>query len=128
VASPQDSVPPAQFPNVPPPDMSGTAAQTRIIAKEVVQAVESSLNDVKTNIAEIKSDIKTIKDHRWTDFMWHIAALVACFAVIATAIVTSYFRLEDKIATLSTSNTRLETRLDDLIQRIPPIPTSVPRR
>jgi hypothetical protein len=105
-----------------------TAAQTRIIAKEVVQAVENSLNDVKSSIDEIKADIKTIKDHRWTDFMWHIAALVAAFLVVGTMITSTYFRLEDKILTLSTSNARLETRLDDLIQRIPPNPTPAPRR
>jgi hypothetical protein len=127
VASPQDSVPPGQFPNVPPPDMSAAAAQTRIIAKEVVQAVELSLNDVKTSVGEIKIDIKTIRDNRWRDFMWHIAALVAAFFVFGTMLVMAYFRLEDKIALLSISNTRLETKLDDLIARIPPVVTP-PRR
>jgi len=128
VASSQDAEPPRQFPNVPPPDMSVAAAQTRLIAKEVVQAVEFSVHDLKTGVEEIKGDVRTIKDHRWTDFMWHLAALIAALVIIGTGMVSAYFRLEDKIAALSTASTRIETKLDDLLARIPPVQPPAPRR
>ncbi len=109
MASSQDAEPPRQFPNVPPPDMSVAAAQTRLIAKEVVQAVEFSVHDL-------------------TDFMWHLAALIAALVIIGTGMVSAYFRLEDKIAALSTASTRIETKLDDLLARIPPVQPPAPRR
>ena len=71
--------------------------------------------------------MKTIKDNRFTDMLWHIGALVVTAFALGTMMITAYFRLQDKMDDLSTKLTRVETRLDDLLQRIPPIPES-PRR
>jgi hypothetical protein len=104
--------------------MSAAAAQTRLIAKEVVQAVEFSVNDIKIAVGDIKNDIKVIKDQRWTDFMWHLATLIAAVLAIGAAIISIYFRLEDKISAISTTSTRIETKLEVLLA---PVQTTLPR-
>jgi hypothetical protein len=102
--------------NVPPPE--GPAfAQARII-----------VDAVKESVAELKSDVKEIKGHRHTDFVWIIGVLAAGFLVLLGAMATAYLRLDDKVSELSKSQTRIETRLEDLIARIPPTQTPVPKK
>lgn len=112
----QDSGPPQVIANVAPVDMAG-AAHARIIVEAV-----------KESVAELKADVREIKTHRFTDLLWHITAFAAGFVILASMMIAAYFKIEDKIHTLSTSNTRIETKLEDLLQRIPPIPTLPPGR
>jgi hypothetical protein len=116
----QEGVPPSSVANV-TPDISATVGQTRLIAKEVVQAVEVA-------VVELKADVREIKGHRITDLFWHIGAFTGIFILLAGAMIAAYLKLEDKISTLSTAATRIETKLDDLIARIPPIQTQPPQR
>jgi hypothetical protein len=80
-----------------------------------VEALENS-------ISEIKYDIKDIKSFRWTDFLWHIGVLIAFGVGFGVALITVYFRLEDRISALSTASTRIETKLEDLLARVPHVP------
>jgi hypothetical protein len=102
--------------NIAPPDLAG-AAQTRLI-----------VDAVKASVGILEGDVKAIRDYRYTDLLLHIGAFAGGIIIVVTMMVTAYFRLDDKIAALSTSNTRIETKLDDLLARIPPIPTPPPRR
>jgi len=78
---------------------------------------------VKETVSELKADVRIIKDHRFTDMLWHLGALVATALVLGGMMVAAYFKIQDKMDELSTSSTKVETKLEDLLQRIPPLPT-----
>lgn len=99
------------------PDMTAATAQARV----VVEAVNDS-------ISELKQDVREIKGYRFTDLVLHISALAAGFVLLAGMMIAAYFKLEDKISALSTKSTRIETKLEDLLARIPPVPSPPPRR
>lgn len=107
----QDSEPPASMANVTPLDVGGVSGHTRIL-----------IDAVKENIADLKTDVKDIKNHRFNDLLWHIAGLVGLAVVLGGMMIAAYFRLDDKISSLSTLSTRIETKLDDLAGRMPPPP------
>jgi len=110
----QEPQPPQSLPSVNPSDLGG-AGQTRLI-----------IEAVKETVSELKSDVRTIKDHRFADMLWHIGALVAALVVLGGMMIATYFKIEDRLQELSTSSTRMETKLEDLLQRIPPVPTAPP--
>jgi hypothetical protein len=93
-------VPPKEMANVIPMD-TAAVGQTRLI-----------VDAVKESVAELKVDVKEIKGHRHTDFVWIIGVLAAGFLVLLGAMTTGYLRLDDKVSELSKSQTRIETRLD----------------
>jgi hypothetical protein len=97
--------------NVTPLDVGGVSGHTRIL-----------IDAVKENIADLKMDVKDIKSHRFSDLLWHITGLVGVAVVLGSMLIAAYFRLDDKISSLSTQSTRIETKLDDIIARIPPAP------
>nr|AWM05765.1 hypothetical protein CIT39_04360 [Bradyrhizobium symbiodeficiens] len=64
-----------------------------------------------------------------------IKLAIAGFATVLFAFAGGYLLIDSKLAKLSekldafaVSNAKIETKLDDLIARIPPVPTSPPRR
>jgi hypothetical protein len=77
-----------------------------------IKALEDSIN-------EIKYDVKDVKAHRLIDFLWHAGALIA----FGTFVIALYFWLDDKVSAISTTSARLETKLEDLLERLPPVPT-----
>ena len=109
-------VPPKEMANVIPLD-SAAVGQTRMI-----------VDAVKESVAELKADVKDIKGHRHTDFVWIIGVFATGFLVLLGAMATAYLRLDDKVSELSKSQTRMETRLEDLIARIPPAQTPLPKK
>jgi len=40
--------------------------------------------------------------------------------------IAAYFKIDDKISDISKASTRIETKLDDLVQRIPPVQAPAP--
>jgi len=108
--------PPKSMANVAPAEMAG-AAHTRIL-----------IDAVKESVADLKSDVKDIKSHRFADLLWHIAGLVGLAIILGGMMSAAYFKLEEKISNLSIASTRVETKLDDLIARIPPVPTPPPKK
>jgi hypothetical protein len=89
------------------------------------QAVVKSLED---SIAEIKTDIRELKNHRHSDFVYLITVFAAGFLLLSGAIGTVYFRLDDKIDRLTQTGIRVDTKLEDLLQRIPPVVAPAPKR
>jgi len=116
------------LPNVNPPEVAGTG-QTRLI-----------IEAVKETVAELKGEVRSIRDNRFTDMMWHVGALAAGVILLGGMMIAAYFKIEDKIEAVSDSangkfeamsnaSTRVETKLEDLLQRIPPVtPPSGPAR
>lgn len=113
----QESVPPKDMANVAPVDMGGVAGQTRII-----------VDAVKETVSELKADVKEIKNYRHSDFLWHLGLVGSAFFLLSGILATVYFKIEDKMHALSIASTRVETKLEDLLRRIPPMPTPVPKR
>jgi hypothetical protein len=109
---------PQSLPNVNPTDI-GVAGQTRVI-----------VDAVKETVAELKADVRNIRDHRFTDMMWHIGALTAGVILLGGMMITLYFKIEDKIEAISNESTKVETKLEDLLQRVPPgeAPSTAPTR
>ena len=108
---------PRQFASVPPPDIAAGTGQLRLI------------------VQELKDDIRDIKSHRHSDFVFHITVLAAGFLILAGMLIFGYFKLDDritksddKINNLITAVTRSDTKLEDLLQRIPPAQTPVPKK
>jgi hypothetical protein len=108
VANYQEAGPPIDTANVTPLD-AGTA-QTR----QIVEAVKAS-------VSELKQDVRDIKNYRYTDLLLHVGAFAGGIVLVVGMMVAAYFKLDDKISSVSTSNTRIETKLEDLLARIPPI-------
>jgi hypothetical protein len=111
----QEATPPTNMANVTPMD-SGTA-QTR----QIVEAVKAS-------VSGLASDVKEIRNYRYTDLLLHIGAFAGGIIIVVTLVLNVYSRLDDKIQNLSTTSTRVDTKLEDLLQRIPPVPTSPARK
>jgi hypothetical protein len=111
-----DSEIPRQFPNVPPPDVAGSG-QTRLL----ISAIEGALKD-------LKDDVKDIKSHRHSDFVFHISLLGAGFILLAGMLIAGYFKLDDRISKIEDASTRIDTKLEDLLARIPPVQAPIPRR
>jgi hypothetical protein len=127
VPNEQDVGPPQQLPNV-PPDVSVAAGQARLLIKAVENAVE-----------ELKKDVREIKSHQRTDLVNNAKMFAAGFLILAGMLIYGYFRLDDRltkmneildsrITTLNNIAIRVDTKLEDLLQRIPPVPTPPARR
>jgi archaellum component FlaC len=108
--------PPGRLANV-PPDISSGAAHTRIV------------------VQEIKDDIRDIKKDQKTDFRSIGGMVIAGFLILGSMLMFGFFRiddritkLDDKVNGLSTTLTRIDTKLEDLLARIPPTSTPVPQR
>ena len=116
VSASQDSEPPKSFANVTPVDLAG-AGQTRMI-----------VDAVKESVAELRSDVKEIRGHRFPDFVWHITVFAAGFLLLCGVMAAAYFRIDDRLRDLSLAATRVDTKLEDLLQRIPPMPAPIPKK
>jgi hypothetical protein len=112
------SEPPTELANV-APDLGGSG-QTRLI----IQAIEPT-------ITELRNEMRDIRKSASTDFRW----IIGGFIIVGGMLIAGYFRLDDRISkleekfsTITNQTTRIDTKLEDLLQRIPPIPTPPPRR
>jgi hypothetical protein len=107
----------------PPTDFPGGSAQTG----QIIRNFEETLKVLRDDSREIRGRVHT-------HFLVLIAAFATGFLVLAGMLITGYFRmddrttkLEDRLNTRGISNAKIETKLDDLLQRIPPAVTPVPR-
>jgi hypothetical protein len=84
-------------------------------------------------IREFRDDIREIKHDQKTDFRIIIGMFGAGFIAVAGMLIFGYFRvddriikLEDRVNALSTTLVRIDTKLEDLLARIPPTQTPAP--
>jgi hypothetical protein len=103
---------PRSFPNVLPPNISADAGYVRII-----------VNAIEENVKELRNDVREINSQRHPDFIFYISIFAAGFVVLAGMMIVGYLKLDDKIGELDRRLIRVDTKLEDLLQRIPPIPT-----
>jgi hypothetical protein len=105
MAAPQESVPPSSVANIMPDQTS--EAQT---ARHVYETFKETLSDLKT-------DVREIRGHRVPDLVLVCGFVIGAFVLLGGMLIFGYFRLEAKIDGLSTASTRVETKLDDALQR-----------
>jgi hypothetical protein len=86
-------------------------------------------------VREFKDDIREIKRDQKIDFRIVIGMFATGFVIIAGMLVFGYFRvddrvikLEDRVNGLNTTLVRIETKLEDLLARMPPAQTAPPHR
>jgi hypothetical protein len=103
-------------PSTPPSDET---AVTPSLATEAAAYERIPIKALKDSLNEIKVDVRDVKDHRLTDFIWHAGALIA----FGTFVIALYFWIDDKVSALATASARVDTKLEDLLARIPPAPT-----
>jgi outer membrane murein-binding lipoprotein Lpp len=106
------------------PDISTGSAH----ARDLVEKIEKSIDEIKRDLREYGAD-------RHSDFKYMIAVLGAGFIILGGMLIAGYLRLDDrmdalatKVEALSVTSTRVETKLDDLIARVPPAQAPVPGR
>ena len=103
MASPLENGPPTSVANITPPTGEGQA--------------RTAFETFKDTLSEIKTDVRELRKGLVVGFLILAAALVAGFLILAGMLVDGYLKLEAKIDGLSTPLTRVETKLDDAIQR-----------
>lgn len=112
----------------PPSDSSITTPITGDTA-----ATRVRIKVVEDSVGEIKDDIREIKNHRHTDFVHVMQMLGAGFLVLAGMLISGYFildakleKLSSKVDALTATIIRADTKLEDLLARIPPARASPP--
>jgi len=82
---------------------------------------QAIVNSLQNDIGDIKKDIR-----------WLLGIFAAGFLLLAGtgtgAIVGLYFKLDEKLEKYTASNIRMETKLEDLLARIPPVQAPAPKR
>lgn len=116
----QDAAPPGDTSTTTP--ISGEAAAARLRIK----AVEDS-------VAEIKDDIREIKNHRHIDFVHLIQIFGSGFVILAGMLIAAYFivdakfeKLGNRVDALSVTVNRADAKLEELLGRISPIQRQIP--
>jgi hypothetical protein len=119
--TPERELPPSssQVANVPPPPAA--FGQARVI-------IDAIVDELKQDVREIRQDVREIKGYRHTDFLIYASMFAAGFIALAGMFIVGYLKLDDRIRVLNNTSIRVDTKLEDLLQRIPPVPTPPPRR
>jgi hypothetical protein len=99
------------------PDVGAVAGQTRLL-----------INAIDASTRELKDDVRDIKSHRHSDFVYMISVFAAGFILLAGMLITVYLLLDGRIEKLTISSVRSETKLEDLLQRVPPILPPPPKQ
>jgi hypothetical protein len=122
-----------------PTQLNSDAVRTGQMVRAVQAAVRDGLSDIKTDLVRIESR---------GDAHFHRLLLIfgAGFLAVASAFGWGYTRmddhivastsrledkitrLEDKLATLGNNQTRTDQKLQDLLDRVPPVQTPLPHR
>jgi hypothetical protein len=105
---------PGQIPDVP------SSSYARVTGEAWIAEL---LSQTQIAIGELKSDVKHLEgqagDFR-RDFRWTWTGLVIGFLILCGFFIAGYNRMEDKESILSTTMTKIETKVDQLLQRPPP--------
>jgi hypothetical protein len=115
-----------------PPSLSPTAAQTGVLVRALQEGLRDSVTDLRREISELK---------RSTDGDYHRLLYIfgAGFIAIVVLFAWGYTRLEDRFITVSdklsdqieslqNTTVKVDTKLGDLLERIPPAVTRPPTR
>lgn len=109
----RDTAPSATTPTV--HDLRNTS-DIRLVMIEIAR-IEERVNILIENNRETKSD-----------FRWTWSGLVAGFLILAGLFIYGYNLLDNRITDITRTTAKTDTKLDDLMLRIPSVPSLAPRR
>jgi hypothetical protein len=115
---------PRQMPEVDTPAYAKVVSDTWII--EGMMQIQHSLGELKADVAHVKSSADTNERGVRGDFKWTWSGIAAATIIFMGALIYGYFRLEDRQEHLSTGLAAIETKLNDLLLRVPPPPIGAP--
>jgi hypothetical protein len=131
-----DSEPGAEGPG--PKQLSPESAQTGALVRALQETMKDALNDLRNDIREVRTDLKDIRNEinkiepaaaKSIREEFHKLLLIFGGGFIAVIAVFGwgYTRLDDHMLENTKASTKDETKLDDLIARIPPVQASPSR-
>jgi hypothetical protein len=95
---------------------------------ESLMQVQKSLGELKAHVEQTNSRINIQEQNSRADFRWTWSGLATATVLLIGALIFGYFKLDDKVAAMSTGLITVETKVDSLLERTPPPPTILPRR
>jgi hypothetical protein len=129
--TPRESGPvevPRSVAETPPPSYPHAVEMGYIV--ESLMEIQKSLGELKAHVEQTNSRLNTQERNSRTDFWRTLSGLAAATVVLMGALIFGYFKLDERIATTSTGLTKVETKVDILLQHTPgiPAPTVLPQR
>lgn len=122
-----------------PPHINPAAAQTGQVVRAVQDAVRQGLSDIKADLTKIETRSHT-DYHRLLyifgagflalaamtieAYRWGHEDLIAASSKVETRIE----KTDDRVVSMGNSLSRIDQKLQDLLERIPPVQTPPPRR
>lgn len=128
--------PPEQQVGLPPPARLHPAADQARLAAQLLEPA----------IGDLRKEIQKIRDDHQRHLLIVLSAFAAGFIALGTMTIGAYRwshddlamasvdlgkradRLDDKVEKEDATLVRVQTQLEDLLARIPPVPTPAPRR
>lgn len=137
-----DSFSPSRPDGSPEPVVGIPTAVTNEAARtgQIVRAVEAAIHAA---MGPIKTDVERIERNGHGNFRWLLFAFAAGFLVLAgmaieayrwshedttalaTRLDTRYDKVDDRLAGQNATLIEIKTKLGDLLERIPPVPTPI---
>jgi hypothetical protein len=115
---------PGELPRTPPP--YSAVVEFGGIAESLMQ-IQKSIGELTAHVEQTNSRINIQEQNFRSDFRWTWTGLAATAVLLIGALIFGYFRLDDKAVAVSTGLTKVETKVDALLQRTP-APTILPQR
>jgi hypothetical protein len=88
-------------------------------------ALQDSVGELKGTVRSLSGNVETQEKNFRTDFKWTWTGLAAATVLLMGAFIFGYFKLDERINTMSTALTRIETKVDGL-RPSPPLPSVLP--
>ncbi len=123
---PERETTPKQFPETVPQSYP-ESVQVGWLTESMMQ-MQSSVGELKARVEQLRSNEAEHQRDVKSDFKWTWTGLAGATVLLVSALIYGYFRLEDRQVSMDTTLTRIETRLDDLLQRVPPSPLISPNQ
>jgi hypothetical protein len=122
----QDDVPPqpTQIPETTASSYKKAVAEGWMV--EMMMQVQRSIGELSAHVFQIRTNASELRQESKSDFRWTWSGIAAAVVLVIGALIYGYFRLDDRQNNLNTGLTKIETKLDDLLQRIPPAPIGAP--
>jgi hypothetical protein len=122
-----------------PVKLSPESRQTGQIVRAVQDAVHQGLR-------EVRADLSRVETRAHTDYFRTLGAFALGFVALASMVIQAYRwghedlsaasvrlegrieKLDDRMVAISSNLTRTDQKLQDLSDRVPPVPTPIPHR
>ena len=94
-----------------PSPFNQDSGQTRLVIESITKDIERT-----------KDAVEKLVDGRASDFKYTVTIYAGGFLLLAGMIIVAYLLLDGKLTSLKESSIRVDTKLEELLKRIPPSP------